>query len=62
MLRKDRIPLADGDEHDYFSRWRRILSVFYNNTGLGKKMKRKYNKRVRREVRNELSTSRQSDD
>lgn len=51
MQRKDRLPLADGDEQDYFSGWRRLLCVFYNNTGLGKKMKRKYNKRARKEAK-----------
>jgi hypothetical protein len=54
VRRKERIPLADGDEQDYFSGWRRVLSVFYNNTGLGKKMKRKYNKRARKEAKSEL--------
>ena len=56
MRRKDRLPLADGDEQDYFSGWRRILCVFHNNTKIGKKMKRKYNKRARREARNEVKT------
>ena len=54
MRRKDRLPLADGDEQDYFSHWRRLLCVFYNNTGLGKRMKRKYNKRARKEARHGL--------
>ena len=51
--RKQRIPLADGDEEDYFSSWRRLLCVFYNNTGIGKRMKRKYNKRARKEAKHD---------
>ena len=54
MRRRDRIPLADADEQDYFSGWRRLLCVFYNNTGIGKRMKRKYNKRIRRMVKHGL--------
>jgi hypothetical protein len=51
VRRKDRIRLIDGDEEDFFSPWRRLLCVFHNNTRLGKKMKRKYNKRARKEAK-----------
>jgi hypothetical protein len=43
-----REPAINGDEQDWTSRWRRVLCVFANNTGLGKKVKRKMNKRERR--------------
>lgn len=49
--RKDRIPLADGFEQDALTGWRRLLCVFYNNTGLTKAMKRRYNKRARKEAK-----------
>jgi hypothetical protein len=48
-----------GDEIDAFSRWRRALCVFHNNTGLVKDAQRRYQKRVReaarREIENEVS-------
>lgn len=40
-----------GDEIDAFTKWRRLLCVFDNNTGLVKYSKRTYNKRVRRKAR-----------
>ena len=40
---------------DAFTRWRRLLCVFHNNTGLSKYWKRHYNKRVRRKTRSELA-------
>ena len=43
-----------GDEWDAFSKWRKVLCVFYNNCGLGKQAKRKYNKRVRKAAQKDL--------
>ena len=43
--------MKGGDEFDAFTRWRHLLCVFHNNTGLRKAMKRKFNKRVRRKAR-----------
>lgn len=38
-----------GDEQDWVSRrWRRMLCVFKNRSGLGKRVKRAMNKRQRR--------------
>ena len=54
MQRKDKIPLSDGDENDAFSPWRRLLCVFYNNTGLTKRAKRKYNKRARKQAKEDV--------
>ena len=45
---------TSGDESDAFGRWKRWLCVFYNNTGLGKKAKRSYNKRARRQAKSDL--------
>jgi hypothetical protein len=46
-----REPAINGDEQDWTSRWRRVLCVFANNTGLGKKVKRAMNKRERRRAK-----------
>jgi len=43
-----------GDEVDAFSKWRHVLCVFYNNTGLAKYAKRCYNKRVRQAAKKEI--------
>ena len=51
---KQQIPTNYGDEVDAFTRWRRMLCVFYNNTGLVKQAQRRYNKRVRKLVKEEL--------
>jgi len=45
---KERIPMADGDEFDYFTRWRRVMSW---GRGMGRWIKRKHNKRLRRNLR-----------
>jgi hypothetical protein len=42
------LPLRSGDAMDAFSRWRRLLAVFHNRTGLVKRQQRAYWKRVRR--------------
>ena len=47
-----RIKLIDGDEYDAI--YKVSLCVFYNNTGLRKKIKRKINKRYRRLIKKEL--------
>ena len=44
-------PTINGDEHDWCSGWRRLLCVFENNTGLGKKVKRAMNRRARRRAK-----------
>lgn len=46
-----REPAISGNEHDWTSRWRHVLKVFNNFTGLGKKVKRKMNKRERRRAK-----------
>jgi len=43
--------MLGGDERDALTRWRRLLCVFDNNTGLAKYWKRKYNKRARKIAR-----------
>ena len=48
------VPMGCGDELDAFSRWRRALCVFYNNTGLVKDAQRRYQKRVRQAARKEI--------
>jgi len=48
---KERIPMADGDEFDYFTRWRRVMTW---GRGMGRWIKRKYNKRLRRKLRQML--------
>lgn len=47
-------PTINGDEHDWCSGWRRLLCVFVNNTGLGKKVKRAMNKRTRKRAKREI--------
>lgn len=44
--------MIDGDEFDALTRWKRILRW---RGGERKKMKRKFNKRIRRKVKRELS-------
>ena len=54
-----REPARSGDEQDWISRrWRRLLCVFSNNTGLGRSVKRAINKRARRRARDELEQHR----
>jgi hypothetical protein len=43
-----REPTINGNEHDWTTRWRSLLAVFHNRTGLGKAVKRAINKRARR--------------
>lgn len=39
----------NGDESDWCTGWRKLLCVFKNTTGLGKFVKRRMNKRFRKE-------------
>ena len=55
MKRGRSVPTKTGDEMDAFSRWRHVLCVFYNNTGIAKYTKRAYNKRVRRVAKEDLA-------
>ena len=54
MKRGRTVPMKSGDENDAFTGWRHALCVFYNNTGIRKYWKRKYNKRMRRLGKNSL--------
>ena len=51
--RRDRVRLKGG-EWDALTRWRHMLCVFDNNTGLAKWWKRYHRKRIRRMVKAEL--------
>jgi len=51
-MRKE--PAQNGDEHDWTSGWRRLLCVFDNHTGLGKKVKRAMNKRSRKKAKHNI--------
>lgn len=45
----------NGNEQDWCSRrWRRVLCVFHNITGLGRAVKRAMNKRFRKRERQRL--------
>jgi len=46
-------PAKSGDEYDYLY-WKNRLCLFSNHTGLGKKVKRRMNKRNRRRTKLEL--------
>ena len=46
--------LKGGAEWDWVSkRWRRVLCYMQNHTGVGKKIKRGMNKRIRKEGKND---------
>ena len=45
-------PLKGGDEYDALTGWRHML-CYLGNSGVAKKIKRGYNKRVRKEGKNE---------
>lgn len=51
--RKHRVKMS-ADEYDAFSRWRRALCVFENNTGIVKDAQRSYQKRVRQDSKREI--------
>jgi len=52
---KGQIPMVGGDEYDALTRWRRYLNW---KPGERKRIKRRYNKRVRRHVRLDLRLQR----
>ena len=45
-------PMKGGDEYDALTGWRRVM-CYLDRSGVAKKVKRKYNKRVRQEGKNE---------
>ena len=45
-------PMKGGDEYDALTGWRRVM-CYLDRSGIAKKVKRKYNKRVRQEGKNE---------
>ena len=51
MKRSDKIVMQDGDEYDFLSWCKRFFSF---RSGERKRIKRKYNKRLRKEVKHEL--------
>ena len=50
-------PMKGGDEYDALTGWRRVM-CYLDRSGVAKKVKRKYNKRVRqagkKEIRQEI--------
>ena len=48
-----RIPMKGGAEMDVFSRWRKVM-CYMSRPGVCKRVKRGYNKRVRRAAKMEL--------
>ena len=54
MKRKERVPLQDGGEYDAFTAWRHLLSW-----RIGRKwIKKKYNKRLRKKLKEEIRDAR----
>ena len=51
MRRKDRLPLADGDEYDFLT-WCKKYFTF--RSGYRKWLKRKYNKRARKVAKEDV--------
>lgn len=51
--RKSMPPEKDGDTHDAFSQWRRLLCVF-DKPGVIRKTRRRFHKLVRREAKREI--------
>lgn len=47
------IPMAGGDEYDVFTNWRHVL-CWCEKAGKIKRVKKRYNKRARRIVREEM--------
>lgn len=50
-MRKE--PAIDGDEHDWTTKWRKLLK-YCERPGVGKRVKRKMNRRARRKARAEI--------
>ena len=53
---KGRIKMKGGDEYDAFGSWRKYL-CYLSRAGITKRIKRKYNKRVRQETKQKYSKS-----
>lgn len=53
MSTMKKIPLKGGVEYDVFSNWRKHL-CYTSKAGICKKIKRKYNKRFRKETNHDL--------
>ena len=51
-----RIPMKGGDEYDALTSWRHVL-CYLGRPGVVKKIKRKYNKRFRKEGKKECADS-----
>jgi len=49
-----RIPFIDGYEQDYLTKWKRYIGA---RAGVRKYVKKKYNKRERRQVKSEIHKS-----
>lgn len=47
-------PLKGGDEYDALTGWRRVM-CYLGRSGVAKKVKRKYNKRVRQAGKEEVN-------
>lgn len=45
----------NGDEHDAFTGWKKRLKVF-SKPGIAKRTKQRFNRRVRKRAKDELST------
>jgi hypothetical protein len=50
-MRRHELPMKSADEHDALTRWRRFL---HWRPGVRRQIKKGYNKRVRRAVKQEL--------
>lgn len=48
--------MKGGDEYDAFGSWRKYL-CYLSRSGVAKRIKRKYNKRVRQEAKNDIEES-----
>jgi|TARA_R110001592_G_scaffold66844_1_gene205260 hypothetical protein len=53
MPKKDRIPLKGGDEYDALTNARKYY-VYLTRSGVAKKIKQQYNKRFRRQRKEDL--------
>ena len=51
-------PMKGGDEYDALTRWRQV-SCYLSKSGVAKKIKRKYNKRVRQSGKKEVRSETQ---
>lgn len=59
LMKEGRIePMKGGHEYDALTKWRRVL-CYLDRSGVAKKIKRKYNKRVRQAGKKEVRTETQ---